>query len=110
MLKSNFTTKKDGSIRTCLDPTRLNDSLKICPQKIPTVEEFNPEFAHATVFSKLDAKAGYWAIHMDEDSQLLTMFRTPFGRYCWQRNPFPGHLSSEDRRDHGRAKWCCEHR
>jgi len=90
-----FTTKKDGSIRICLDPKRLNDSLKRCPHKIPTVEELNPEFAHATVFSKLDAKAGYWAIHLDEDSQLLTTFRTPFGRYCWQRLPF-GLSTSQD--------------
>ena len=47
------------------------------------------------VSSKLDAKAGYWAIHLDEDSQLLTTFRTPFGRYCWQRLPF-GLSTSQD--------------
>ena len=90
-----FTTNKDGSIRICLDPKRLNDSLKRCPHKIPIIEEFNPEFAHTTVFSKLEAKAGYWAIHLDEDSQLLTTFQTPFGRYCWQRLPF-GPNTSQD--------------
>ena len=44
-----FITKKDGSIRICLNPKRLNDSLKRCPHKIPTVEELNPEFAHVSV-------------------------------------------------------------
>ena len=34
--------KKDGSIRVCIDPKRLNNSLKRCPHKIPTVEEINP--------------------------------------------------------------------
>lgn len=56
--------------------------------KIPTVEELNPRFANAKVFSKLDAKAGYWSIHLEEESQILTTFRTPFGRYCWKRLPF----------------------
>uniref|UniRef100_A0A8C7WXQ6 Gypsy retrotransposon integrase-like protein 1 n=1 Tax=Oryzias sinensis TaxID=183150 RepID=A0A8C7WXQ6_9TELE len=83
-----YSTKKDGSLRICLDPKKLNDSLKRCPHRIPTVEELNPKFANAKVFSKLDAKAGYWSIHLDEDSQLLTTFRTPFGRYCWKRLPF----------------------
>ena len=37
-----FSTKKDGSMRLCLDPQRFNNSLKRCPHKIPTVEELNP--------------------------------------------------------------------
>ena len=40
------------------------------------------------VFSKLDAKSGYWSIKLDEESQKLTTFQTPFGRYCFQRLPF----------------------
>ncbi|KAI0211925.1 hypothetical protein LSAT2_003202 [Lamellibrachia satsuma] len=75
-LSLTFTTEKDGSICVCLDPKRLNDGLKRCPPKMPTVRGFNPEFANGTFFSKLDAKAGYWAIHLDEESQLMTTFRT----------------------------------
>ena len=87
---SSITTsvKKDGSLRVCLDPKRLNDNLKRCPHKIPTLEELNHEFAEARVFSKMDAKAGYWSIHLDEASQEITTFRTPFGRYCYRRLPF----------------------
>ena len=57
---SSMTTavKKDGSLRLCLDPKRLNDALKRCPHKTPTLEEVNPTFAGARYFSKLDAKAG----------------------------------------------------
>lgn len=80
--------KKDGSIRVCIDPKRLNNSLKRCAHKIPTVEEINPQLAKAKVFSKLDAKSGYWSIPLDDASQELTTFRTPFGRYCYRKLPF----------------------
>ena len=87
---SSMTTavKKDGSLRLCLDPRRLNDAMKRCPHKTPTLEEINPTFAGAQFFSKLDAKAGYWSVHLTEKSQELTTFCTPFGRYCFQRLPF----------------------
>ena len=90
-----FSTKKDGSLRICIDPKKLNQSLKRCPHKIPTLEELNTEFADALVFSKLNAKAGYWSVHLDQDSQLLTTFRTPFGPYCWTRFPFRLNVSQD---------------
>ena len=68
--------------------TTMSNELKRCPHKIPTIEELNPEFAEARVFSKMDAKAGYWSIHLDEAIQEITPFRTPFGRYCYRRLPF----------------------
>ena len=40
------------------------------------------------MFSKLDAKSGYWSIQLEPESQLLTTFQSPFGRYCFQRLPF----------------------
>ena len=40
------------------------------------------------MFSKLDATHGYWQIPLDESSQLLTTFNTPFGRYFFTRMPF----------------------
>lgn len=90
-----YVTKPDKSLRICLDPQRLNQSLKRCPHKIPTLEELNPAFTNAKVFSKLDAKAGYWSIPLHRDSQLTTTFRTPFGRYCWQRLPFGLNVSQD---------------
>ena len=70
-----YTTKRDGSLRICLDPQKLNKALRRCPHQIPTLEELNPMFTNAKVFTKLDAKAGYWAVKLDESSQLLTTFR-----------------------------------
>ena len=81
-------TKKDGSIRVCLDPQHLNRALIRPHHQVPTLEDLNHKFAGAKFFSKLDAKAGYWSIKLDEASQKLTTFQTPFGRYCFRRLPF----------------------
>ena len=92
-----FVTKKDGSLRVCLDPKRLNENLKRCPHKIPTVEELNPAFHGAKYFSKLDAKAGYWSVKLAEKSQLLTTFRSPLGqRYCFLHMPFGLNTAQDD--------------
>ena len=90
-----FNTKKDSSIRICLDPQKLNSSLRHCAHKIPTVEELNPVLSRAKYFSKLDAKAGYWPVHLDESSQLLTTLRTPFGGFCWRILPFGLNVSQD---------------
>ena len=66
-----YSVKKDGSLRICIDPQKLNQALKRSPHKVPTLEELNPQFAGSTVFSKLDAKAGYWSVHLDPDSWSL---------------------------------------
>ena len=83
-----YSVKRDGSLRVCIDPKHLNDALKRCPHKIPTVEEISPRLAGAKFFTKLDAKAGYWSVRLTEDAQKLTTFRTPFGRYRFRRLPF----------------------
>ena len=74
-----YSTKRDGSLRICLDPKRLNETIKRCPHKMPTLEEINLAFVGAKHFSKLDAKAGYRSVQLEEQSQLLTTFRTPIG-------------------------------
>ena len=88
-------TKKDGSLRLCIDPKRLNDALRRCPHKIPTLEELNPKFANAKYLSKLDAKSGYWTVPLDQECQELTTFRTHIGRYCFQRLPFGLRVSQD---------------
>uniref|UniRef100_A0A8C9T351 ribonuclease H n=1 Tax=Scleropages formosus TaxID=113540 RepID=A0A8C9T351_SCLFO len=87
--------KKDGSLRLCLDSKRLNEAIKRYPHKTPTLEEVNPQFHGAKWFSKLDAKAGYWSVQLDEQSQALTTFRTPLGRYCFTRLPFGLNISQD---------------
>ena len=87
--------KKDGSVRVCLDPKKLNEALRRCPHKISTLEEISHQFQGAKYFSKLDAKAGYWSVGLDEESQLLTTFRTPFGRYKFRKLLFGLSISQD---------------
>ena len=83
-----YVQKVDGSLRICLDPKDLNDALKRGQHHIPTVEELTHKFTGSTVFSKLDAKSGYWTIQLESESQLLTTFNSPFGRFRFKRLPF----------------------
>ena len=83
-----YAKKKDGSLRICLDPKLLNQALKRPHHHIPTLEELNHKFTGARYFSKLDAKAGYWGVQLHNDSQLLTTFQFPYGRYAFKRLPF----------------------
>ncbi|KAK2559529.1 Retrovirus-related Pol polyprotein from transposon opus [Acropora cervicornis] len=52
---------------------------------MPSVDESLAKLGNSKIFSKLDANSGYWQIPLDEESQLLTTFATPFGRYCFNR-------------------------
>ena len=83
-----YVSKKDGSIRVCLDPRHLNRALIRPYHPTNTVEELSHKFSGSKYFSKLDAKAGYWAVQLDPQSQKLTTFQSPFGRYCFTRLPF----------------------
>ncbi len=83
-----FSRKANGNLRVCLDPKDLNRATKRTYHKTPTLEEITHQFNGATVFSKLDARHGYWSIVLDEQSSLLTTFNSPFGRYKFNRLPF----------------------
>ena len=41
------------------------------------------------------SKSGYWTKTLDEQSELLTVFNTPFKKYCFVRLPFGLSASSE---------------
>ena len=59
------------------------------------MEELAHKFSNAKYFSKLDARSGYWSIVLDDKSQLLTTFNTPFGRHCFKRLPFGLSISQD---------------
>ena len=46
-----------------------------------SVDESLATLGECRVFTKLDANSGFWQIPVDEHSELLTTFITPFGRY-----------------------------
>ena len=83
-----FRRKENGKLRVCLDPQALNQASKRTYHKTPTLEELTPKFHGAKVFSKLDARHGYWSIVLDKESSLMTTFHSPYGRYRFLRLPF----------------------
>ena len=80
--------KQDGNIRLCIDPHYLNLALKRSHYPLPVIEEILPELSKAKVCSKVDLKEGFLQVELDEESSKLTVFQTPWGRYCFHRMPF----------------------
>ena len=88
VLSHAYSRKKEGDLRVFLDSMHPNKALKRPHHRTPTVEELTHTFSGTKVFSKLDAKSGYWSVQLHPESQLLTTFQSPFGRYRFQRLPF----------------------
>ena len=80
--------KKSGKVRICVDLKPLNEGVLRETFPIPPVDDTLAQLSGATIFSKVDANSGFWQIPLAEESQLLTTFITPQGRYCFQKLPF----------------------
>ena len=80
--------KPNGNVRICVDLTKLNESVCRETYPLPKIDSLLGEIGDSTLFTKLDANSGFWQEKLAENSQLLTTFLTPFGRYCFQRLPF----------------------
>ena len=89
-VNSMVTVEKPNSnkLRICLYPKDLNVGIQREHFELSTVEEITACMAGAKVFSKIDLNHGYWQQKLDKESQLLTTFNAPFGRYCYKRLPF----------------------
>jgi hypothetical protein len=90
------TRKSDGSLRICVDHTRLNRFVRrpTHPTRAPrdAVAEITGD---AKFFSTFDAANGYYQIPLSPSSQHLTVFMTPWGRFKYLRAPM-GLCSSSD--------------
>ena len=80
--------KPNKKLRICLDPRNLNSAIKREHFQLPTIEEITSRMSGAKIFSKLDGNNSYWQMKLDHESQLLTTFNIPYGRYCYLRTPF----------------------
>lgn len=90
-----YSRKSSGKLRICLDPKDLNEAVKRPHYKTPTLDEVTYKLAGAKVFSKLDARHGYWSISLDDESSRKTTFNSPFGRFRFERLPFGLNLSQD---------------
>ena len=83
-----FAPKKDGSLRFCIDYRRLNALTIRDSYPIPRMDECIDSLGDATVFSTLDANAGYWHIPLHAEDKQKTAFTTHQGLYQFTRMPF----------------------
>ena len=80
--------KPNGTVRICVDLTKLNESVQRERLLLPSVEQTLAQISGAKYFSKLDANSGFWQIQLAPESSKLTTFITPFGRFAFNRLPF----------------------
>ena len=87
--------KSNGRLGVCLDPKYLNKGIKRPHYRTPSLDEITHKLAGATVFSKPDARHGYWSVKLDDESSILTTLNSPFGRYCFKRLSLVLNLSQD---------------
>ena len=87
--------KKDD-VRICVDMTKLNESVLRERHEMLLVEYTLGQLAGAKIFTKLDANFGFWQVPVSVEFALLTIFMTPFGRFCFNRLPFGISLAPEN--------------
>ena len=80
--------KESGDLRLCLDPKQLNKALKRERYPLPRIEDVLPDLSRAKVFTKVDARNGYWHMQFDDETSKLMTFDTPFRQYRWKYLPF----------------------
>lgn len=81
-------TKKDGSLRLCVDYRKLNSSTTDDPYQMPRVEEMLDRIGQAEYISTIDLAKGYYQVPVREEDRDKTAFVSPFGKYRFTRMPF----------------------
>ena len=84
--------KANGTLRICLDSKPLNKAPRRTQYQIPTLDGILSGIAKAFSVAEVN---GYWHVPLDDESQPLTTFVTPFGAYSWKRMPFGLTVASE---------------
>jgi hypothetical protein len=77
-----------GNVRLVTDFGDLGEAcvrpIQPFPSPADVMRKVRPD---SKVFAKIDATKGYFQLPLDEESQLLTTFLLPSGRYCYTRAP-----------------------
>ena len=83
-----FSRKQSGKLRLCLDQRNLNVAIKRTYHITATIGEIAHKLSRTGLFSKLDARHGYWSVELDEESKKLISFSALEGRYRFKRLSF----------------------
>ena len=83
-----FVTKKDGSIRYCIDYRKLNEVSRKDSYPLPRIDDSLDALRGSKWFSCLDLASGYWQVMMDPKDKDKTAFVTTHGFYQFKVMPF----------------------
>ena len=80
--------KPNGKLRVCLDPCTINRALQFNVHNARMFQDIVSNLGTVSKVSKMDTNSGFWTLPMNEESQLLTTFNTPWGQFCFTKMPF----------------------
>ena len=80
--------KLNRKLRVCLDPRTINKALRFNVHNARMFQDVTTSIRRVSKISNIDTNSGFWTLPMDEFSQLLTTFNTPWGHYCFMKMPF----------------------
>lgn len=83
-----FVSKKDGSMRMCVDYRALNNLTIKNSYPLPRLDDIFDKLRNAQYFSKIDLRSGYHQIRLEEKSIPFTAFRTRYGLFEFLVLPF----------------------
>ena len=90
-----ITPKKNGEVRVCVDMRMANQAIKRERHPMPTIDDLIHTLNGATVFSKLDLRAGYHQLSLAPESRYITTFTTHKGLWRYTRLNFGTNSASE---------------
>ncbi|CAJ1078658.1 Pol polyprotein [Xyrichtys novacula] len=83
-----FVSKKDKSLRPCIDFRGLNDITVKNTYPLPLINSAFTPLHGASVFTKLDLRNAYHLIRIREGDEWKTAFNTPLGHFEYLVMPF----------------------
>ena len=87
--------KNPDEIRLCVDMREANKAIVRERHVLPTIDELINDMNGASVFSKLDLRAGNHQMELDESSRYITTFSTHVGLFRYKRLNFGISSASE---------------
>ena len=83
-----FVTKKDESLRVCVDYRALDILTVKNSYPLPRIDDIFDHLSGSKYFTKIHLRQGYHQIRLSESSIPLTAFRTRYGHYEFSVLPF----------------------
>src|SRR6266498_5180495 len=81
-------SKKDRSIRFCVDYKKTNAITIVDVHPLPVVNNTVDKIGGKKYYTSIDLVSGYWQVEVDENLQDITAFVIPWGLYQFNEMPF----------------------